>query len=136
MALRASSAIRYHLPLSSGFFERPTHLPRSYRLDHTADERPRRPVPVLQGLAPVRGRLRLIAGVVGHSPQPTNLWLRRVRYRLKVLALELLAACAAVGDPLGVGFACFPIVEKDPIVLFSGPPEFSPDLGLLLARTI
>ena len=91
---------------------------------------------LLQGLAPVRGGLRLIAGVVGHSPQPTNLWLRRVRHRLEVLALELLAACSAVGDPLGVGFARFPIVEKDPIVLFSGPPELSPDLGLLLARTL
>src|SRR5215212_3364896 len=86
-------------------------------------------------LGPVGG-VGLLAAVVGQSSQTTNPWLRRGRYHLKVLALELLAACAAVGDPLGVGFARFPIVEKDPIVLFSGPPELCPDLGLLLARTI
>jgi hypothetical protein len=38
--------------------------------------------------------------VVGQNPQSTNLWLRRVRYRLEVLALELLAACAAARDSL------------------------------------
>jgi hypothetical protein len=58
--------------------------------------------------------------MVGQSTQPKNLWLRWVRYRLEVLALELLAACAAARDPLGVGFARFPIIEEDPIVLFSG----------------
>src|SRR5215208_3743344 len=90
----------------------------------------------LARFGPVGGGLRLLAGVVGQSTQPMNLQLRRVRYRLKVLAFEPLTACAAVGDPLGVGFASFPIVEKDPIMLFSGPPELCPDLGLLLARTI
>ena len=79
----------------------------------------------------------LLAGAVSQSPHSTNLpLLRRVRYRLNVLALELLAACPAARDPLCVGFARFPIIEEDPIVFFSGPPEFSPDLGLLLARTI
>ena len=91
----------------------------------------------LQGLGPVDGGLRLLAGVVGQSRRSTNLrLLRRVRYRLEVLALELLAACLAARDPLCVGFARFPIIEEDPIVLFSGPPEFSPDLGLVLTRTI
>jgi hypothetical protein len=70
------------------------------------------------------------------SPLPTNLQLRLVRYRLEVLVLQLLAACGAARDPLCVGIARFPIVEKDPVVLFSNPPEFSPDLGLLLARTM
>ena len=92
--------------------------------------------PVLQGLGPVAGGLRLIAGVVGQSPQSTNLRLRRVHYLLEVFALELLATRGAVHDRLGVGFACFPIVEKHPIVLFSGSPELCPDLGLLLARTV
>src|SRR4028119_1370352 len=79
----------------------------------------------------------LLAGVFGQSPHSTHLrLLRRVRYHLEVFALELLAACPAARDPLCVGFARFPIIEEDPIVLFSGPPEFSPDLGLLLARTI
>src|SRR5215211_8162030 len=41
-----------------------------------------------------------------------------------------------VRDPLGVGFASFPIVEIRPLVLFSGPPELCPDLGPLLARTV
>ncbi len=70
------------------------------------------------------------------SPRFTNLRLHRLRYRPEVLALELLAARGAVCDPLRVGFARFPIVEKDPIVPSSDPPELSPDLGLLLARTI
>ena len=79
----------------------------------------------------------LLAGVVGQSPHSTNLrLLRRVRYSLEVLALKVLAACPTTCDPLCIGFARFPIIEEDPIVLFSGPPEFSPDLGLLLARTI
>src|SRR5215203_297182 len=90
----------------------------------------------LAHLGPVGGGVRIIAGVVGQSPQPTNLWLRRVRYRLEILALELLATRGAVCDTLGVGFACFPIVEKHPIVLSPCPPELCPDLGLLLARTI
>src|SRR5215213_4729051 len=104
-------------------------------LDHTAHERPRRLEPFLQGLGPIGG-VRLLAGVVGQSLQHTNLRLRRVRYLLEVLALELLAARGAVRDTLGVGFARFPIVEKHPIVLSSGPPELCPDLGPLLARTI
>src|ERR687890_2002467 len=90
----------------------------------------------LAHLGPVGGGVRLLAGVVSQSSQTTNLWLRWVRYRLKVLALELLATGGAVRDPLGVGFARFPIVEKHPIVLSSSPPELCPDLGLLLARTI
>src|SRR5919107_3802667 len=89
----------------------------------------------LAHLGPVGG-VRLLAGVVGQSPQHTNLWLHRVHYLLEVLALELLTARGAVRDPLGVGFARFPIIEKHPIVLSSGPPELCPDLGLLLARTI
>src|SRR5918994_6488440 len=88
----------------------------------------------LAHLGPVGGGVRLIASVVGQSSQTTNLWLRRVRYRLKVLALEPLTARGAVRDTLGVGFARFPIVEKYPGVLASGPPELCPDLGLLLAR--
>src|SRR5215212_7827170 len=104
-------------------------------LDHTAHERPRRLEPFLQGLGPIGG-VRLIAGVVGQSLQHTNLRLRRVRYRLKVLALEPLTARGAVCETLGVGFTSFPIiVEIRPLVLFSGPPELCPDLGLLLART-
>ena len=118
------------LLLLSVFFEGSTIW-----LDHTADERPRRSEPVLQGLRPVGGGLRLLAGVVGH-PRATNLQLCLVRYRLEVLALQPLAACGAARDPPCVGIARFPIIEKDPVVLFSGPPEFSPDLGLLLARTI
>src|SRR5215217_496772 len=90
----------------------------------------------LAHLGPVGGGLRLIAGVVGQSPQHTNLRLCRVHYLLKVLALEPLTTRGAVRDPLGVGFACFPIVEKHPIVLSSSPPELCPNLGLLLARTI
>ena len=55
----------------------------------------------------------LLAGAVGQSPHSTHLpLLRRVRYRLNVLALELLAACPAARDPLCVGFARFPIIEK------------------------
>ena len=62
----------------------------------------------------------LLAGAVSQSPHSTNLpLLRRVRYRLNVLALELLAACPATRDPLCVGFARFPIIEEDPIVFFS-----------------
>src|SRR5919107_3773965 len=87
-------------------------------------------------LSPVGGGVRLLAGVVGQSSQITNFWLCRVRYRLKILALEPLTARGAVCDTLGVGFARFPIIEKHPIVLSSGPPELCPDLGLLLARTI
>src|SRR5215204_4502580 len=90
----------------------------------------------LARFGPVGGGLRLLAGVVGQSTQPMNLWLRQVRYRLKVLALEPLTARGAVCDTLGVGFARFPIIEKHPIVLSSSPPELCPDLGLLLARTI
>src|ERR687889_984929 len=90
----------------------------------------------LAHLGPVGGGVRLLAGVVSQSSQTTNLWLRRVRYRLKILALEPLTARGAVCETLGVGFACFPIVEKRPIVLSSSPPELCPDLGLLLARTI
>ena len=90
----------------------------------------------LAHLGPVGGRVRLLAGVVGQSPQHTNLWLRRVHYLLKVLALKPLTARGAVCDTLGVGFARFPIVEKYSVVLSSSPPELCPDLGLLLARTI
>src|SRR5918994_5565818 len=90
----------------------------------------------LAHLGPVGGGVRLLAGMVGQSSQATNLWLHRVRHRLEVLALEPLTARGAVRDTLGVGFARFPIVEKHPIVLSSGPPELCPDLGLLLARTI
>src|SRR5215210_729160 len=89
----------------------------------------------LAHLGSVRGGVRLLAAVVGQSSQTTNLWLHRVRYRLKVLALEPLTARGAVCDTLGVGFASFPIVEKYPIVLSSSPPELCPYLGLLLART-
>ena len=94
--------------------------------------------PFLQGLGPVGGGLRLLAGVVGQSsPRSTNLrLLRRVRYRLEVLALEPLAAGGAACDPLGVGFARFPIVEKYPVVLSPDPPELPPNLMLLLARTM
>ena len=66
----------------------------------------------------------------------TNLQLRRVRYRLEVLALEPLAAGGAACHPLGVGFARFPIVEKYPVVLSSDPSELPPNLMLLLARTM
>src|SRR5215212_862226 len=90
----------------------------------------------LAHLGPVGGGVQLLAGVVGHSSQTTNLWLRWVHYRLKVLALEPLTARGTVCDTLGVGFASFPIVEKHPIVLSPCPPELCPDLGLLLARTI
>src|ERR671921_758544 len=85
----------------------------------------------LAHLGPVGGGVRLLAAVVGQNSQITNLWLCWVRYRLKVLALELLATRGAVRDPLGVGFASFPIVEKHPIVLSSSPPELCPDLELL-----
>src|SRR5215217_466070 len=90
----------------------------------------------LAHLGPVGGGVRLLAAVVGQSSQHANLWLSRVRYRLKVLTLEPLTARGAVCDTLGVGFARFPIVEKHPIVLSSSPPELCSDLGLLLARTI
>jgi hypothetical protein len=66
----------------------------------------------------------------------TNLRLRLVRYRRKILALKPLPALGAVRQALGVGFAPFPIVEKHPIMLSFEPPELPPDLVLLLARTI
>jgi hypothetical protein len=50
-----------------------------------------------------------------------------------VLALERLIARGAVREALYIGFARIPIVEENPIVLFSDPPKLSPDLGLLLA---
>jgi hypothetical protein len=66
----------------------------------------------------------------------TILQLRLVRYSFEILALEPLAARGAVREALDVGFAPFLIIEKHPVVLTFDPPELSPDLALLLARTI
>ena len=93
---------------------------------------------LLRGFDPTRSGLLLSATALVRlaSLRLTNLRLRLVRYRLEILALKPLAARGAVREVLGVRFAPFLIIEKLPIVLSFDPPELSPDLALLLARTI
>jgi hypothetical protein len=57
------------------------------------------------------------------------------RLDLEVPAIELPTTPGAVRNLLGVGIACFQIVEIHPLVCASDPPELSPDFVLFPART-
>jgi hypothetical protein len=54
----------------------------------------------------------------------------------QILALKVPTARRAVLDLLGKGFAPLFVIEEDPLVATFGPPELSPQLVCLPARTI
>ena len=53
-----------------------------------------------------------------------------------MLALKVPTARRTVLDLLSIGFASVFIIEEDPLVATFGPPELTPQLVCLPARTI
>jgi hypothetical protein len=53
----------------------------------------------------------------------------------KSLPLQRPATPGTVGELFGIGLACLLVVEEHPSVLAFYPPELSPEVSPLLART-